>query len=439
MLFACSNRDLSTSYKAGSTEVRTSDSEKNYSTEGLTAESDAPPESLRGGTGITIGNGNSGDAEVEVASDPVVIGAYLTCVVVDKSMASCRADAPLSLDDLGSMILLDLDGDEIPKSQLELDFIDHNGYFEMIINVPSYYELKEIKEVSNLFEEAPLETGERSSLPSTCSGLGGGQWVHVPGNPFYGTQDFCVMKYEAKCSDDDGQNCKSLSNEPPSSAAKGTPWVDITQSDAITACASLGPNVHLISNNEWMTLSSNIAMVGSNWSSGFMGIGQLFRGHSDNSPSQACPASTNDLLNVVETSCENQASENDAIVEQRTHVLSNGEVIWDLAGNVWEWTSYFNDSDKPSPGDAWREYTDIVGSVSMPITDLIPQFAIEYSWSSLEAIGQYYPRINGSGGALRRGSFWEDDDISGVFSANFYHSEISTNPAIGFRCTATLP
>ena len=25
--------------------------------------------------------------------------------------------------------------------------------------------------------------------------------------------------------------------------------------------------------------------------------------------------------------------------QKRTHTLSNGEVIWDMAGNVWEWTS----------------------------------------------------------------------------------------------------
>ena len=28
-------------------------------------------------------------------------------------------------------------------------------------------------------------------------------------------------------------------------------------------------------------------------------------------------------------------------VPKRTHTLSNGEVIWDMAGNVWEWTSYY--------------------------------------------------------------------------------------------------
>ena len=72
--------------------------------------------------------------------------------------------------------------------------------------------------------------GEEYSVASTnivkttfCSDLPG-EWIRVPGNPAYGTNDFCVMKYEAKCSNANGQSCPST--DTPTSTADGTPWVN---------------------------------------------------------------------------------------------------------------------------------------------------------------------------------------------------------------------
>ena len=38
----------------------------------------------------------------------------------------------------------------------------------------------------------------KSTANTFCSDLADGEWVKVPGDPNYGTSDFCVMKYEAK-------------------------------------------------------------------------------------------------------------------------------------------------------------------------------------------------------------------------------------------------
>ena len=46
-------------------------------------------------------------------------------------------------------------------------------------------------------------------------------------NPAYEANDFCVMKYEAKCSDGP---CPSTNT--PTSTIAGTPWVEINQTDA---------------------------------------------------------------------------------------------------------------------------------------------------------------------------------------------------------------
>ena len=119
---------------------------------------------------------------------------------------------------------------------------------------------------------------EYSSIPATtssvgCVGLSGGDWVLVEGNSDYGTEDFCVMKYEAK-------NISGVAT----SQASSSPWAYITQYDASAKCRSLGDGFDLISNDQWMTIATNIANESSNWITGTVGTGALNRGHSDSTP-----------------------------------------------------------------------------------------------------------------------------------------------------------
>lgn len=274
----------------------------------------------------------------------------------------------------------------------------------------------------------------------SCNDLNG-FWISVPGNPDYGTIDFCVMKYEAKCSLPDGQTCNTVAGEEsPISIAANTPWVEISQQEALAECSSIGSGFQLISNEEWMTIAENIASQDMNWSNGTIGSGQLIRGHSDGDPYQACAASEDDSLNVVETDCTNKDSAVDEFIEQRTSLLSNGEVIWDLAGNIWEVTSYFNADDKPSPlGFAWNEFTDISGTLGTPILDLIPQIAIDNSWDSSFSLGRYFAGDNATGGALHRGGRFYDTINAGIFTAGLSGSTTGTGTNFGFRCTTPEP
>ena len=136
--------------------------------------------------------------------------------------------------------------------------------------------------------------------------------------------------------------------------------------------------------------------------------------------------------------------------QRRTHTLSNGEVIWDLAGNVWEWVDYNNASDKPyvssdsNPVAAWRELSAVnAGLTTMALTELRPTAAShptlwDNGWNSAQGIGQYYAGSNGSGGALLRGADWDNDTGSGVFAADLNVASTNSDTDIGLRCAFRL-
>lgn len=120
-------------------------------------------------------------------------------------------------------------------------------------------------------------------------------------------------------------------------------------------------------------------------------------------------------------------------------------MIWDFAGNLWEWTSYFNDEEKPSPNtNAWYEYTQpVVGTSTMPLTDLIPTNGLKSfwndTWDSAQSIGMYYPGNDASGGALHRGGFWNDGIEGGVFAVRLNSDAVNPRIDIGFRCAIAVP
>jgi len=149
------------------------------------------------------------------------------------------------------------------------------------------------------------------------------------------------MKYEAKVAGgvvNSGYNGHNyLAGEVTVSNATDVPIVNVDQTKAIAACQSIG--AHLITNNEWMTLARNVEQVTSNWSGNAVGNGYLYSGHSDNAPAFALSASTDD------TDGYNGTSNTSPSNQRRTLTLSNGNVIWDLAGNVWEHVNKANTID----------------------------------------------------------------------------------------------
>lgn len=279
-------------------------------------------------------------------------------------------------------------------------------------------------------------------------------YVLVPGNATLGTTDFCVMKYEAKAWHDANANgvidagevdadgcgeagCTTGNWAPiptykPVSQAAGLPWRRIDQNQARIACDALNSggatNFALISNPEWMTIARDIENQDENWTGGAVGFGLIFQGNNGSNTASSYNGSDPE-----------GGAGRDA---KAMHVLSNGEEIWDISGNVWEWVDWNITPSKKayysadgSPQSAWREFT-LLDTLIGLADEMFPN-----SWqptnplfNSTRGTGQYYAGSNASGGAALRGGRWNDETGAGVFALALPVSSTSSDNSFGFRC-----
>jgi prepilin-type N-terminal cleavage/methylation domain-containing protein len=280
-------------------------------------------------------------------------------------------------------------------------------------------------------------------------------YIRVPGNSLYQTKDFCVMKYEAKAVSttdtttgltDPNTGVNTIANNSTAttaantraiaSVASGFPIAMISQPTAASYCSTAGAS--LINNAEWMTIARNIEGQLSNWTTGTaasstIGIGGLYRGHSDGNPNTALAAGA-DNDGYIGTNNSGFS------IERRTHTLSNGEIIWDMGGNVWEWT---NDTilgkDQPtgSPvGFTWRQYgTNSITNFGTLSRDLVSPS--NSNWGSGQNMGQIFSdgtSSNNTSFAFLRGGDWYSATRAGVFALFLYLTPSYTDTYVGFRC-----
>jgi hypothetical protein len=188
---------------------------------------------------------------------------------------------------------------------------------------------------SDAGSDAPSDGGNRPdggtacTSDSRCAAGGGGCFVLVPGSAALGTTDFCVAQFEMKAKAGGGVT----------SAAEGAPLTDVTRANAASACATAASGGNLPTNAQWQTLAQNIELVGQNWSGGAVGSGALNRGHSDATPN--VPLAVGNVADPCDQTgnpdCTNGGAADFA--QKRTHALSTGSAVWDLAGNVNEWVA----------------------------------------------------------------------------------------------------
>jgi hypothetical protein len=281
------------------------------------------------------------------------------------------------------------------------------------------------------------EPARVSDMLSLCAAAtAGGTWVAVPGDLVYNRPDFCVMKYEAK-------NVSGVAT----SQALTTPWTTISQTSAASACSALGASYSLISNAQWLTLGANIFSVDSNWSGGRVGMGAVNVGHVDNNPATICESSANDALAYVQTDCTAKDSSGDVFNQKRTHSLSTGSVVWDLSGNVWDWTSLNMGTSGNKPyvlADGGRtvnrrEFNALDAGFSvLSMFDLIPLNSSfkgwNNSWGSAKGLGMYTSGTSPGGAGPRGESYKGTVALSGIFSLYLEGAANQTYDDWGFRC-----
>lgn len=124
--------------------------------------------------------------------------------------------------------------------------------------------------------------------------------------------------------------------------------------------------------------------------------------------------------------------------------LSSGDIIWDFAGNIWEWTDWqvalnqkayasgFDNSADRGVIDFFT-LTERIGS-----GDAMSRETWQPFFSSLggdNGLGRYYARSDYGGQVARRGGRWNSGREAGVYSLNFWPDPgYAGDGYLGFRC-----
>lgn len=295
-----------------------------------------------------------------------------------------------------------------------------------------------------------VDGSQLTNLPAASLTCPSG-YILVPGNSTFTNSSFCVMAYDASQS----------SSGTAVSVAGGAPWVSISWYAANDACLKVG--AHLMNEGEWMTIARNIEATAIN-NIGGSGT-QLATGYSktgNSSPLAAPPAGaqpsltsctlTLPLSDASNASCglrgpgtyagnntdvgyygtgngysQAYSSGGSNMSQMRTFVLSNGNIVWDFAGNVWQWTNALCDTTTWWNSGAYEDWNN--ASLATDVKFAGPATAI----TSANGAGQYYG-CAATGDAMLRGGYWLGGSHDGVFAANLTDTPSLVSSSVGFRC-----
>ena len=181
------------------------------------------------------------------------------------------------------------------------------------------------------------------------------------------------------------------------------PWVYISQTEAKTACENAGK--HLCSSEEWLG-AANIK-------------GDVYY----------LPSTVTDC-NVESGSpaeCQNIGPNNgDACVTGHMTDCVSEEGVYDMIGNVWEWTNETVDTIKPcNPGSEGYCYANSTGGWQTTPDSATDKYGDD---------GVYFVANTASGRAVLRGGRWSYGASAGLFSAFLIYGPSSANDGNGFRC-----
>ncbi len=148
--------------------------------------------------------------------------------------------------------------------------------------------------------------------------------------------------------------------------------------------------------------------------------------------------------------------------QRRTLTLTNGEVIWDLAGNVYEWTNniiqrkdmpdgYLNSTDEPYTGGwNWEDYNKASGGTYYLKSNNLGNTTFTYNDLFLLSSNNYNASINGIGrmriysdssdtdttvyGFMRSGTWNNTAAYAGLLALSLFYDPSLASASVGFRC-----
>jgi prepilin-type N-terminal cleavage/methylation domain-containing protein len=299
---------------------------------------------------------------------------------------------------------------------------DGSGYFLAFVDEDVYLRADETEILAE-----DIAIGQPPATTLVCPA----GYILIPGDPTYNTNDFCVMKYEAKDSGD-GQTAASV--------AAGLPWVDIpyVRADAgiTTPAACQNAGAELMSNAEWMTIARNLEQVDANWTGGSVGNEMLYRGHSEATPAVLLAADSNDTNGTFGLTGSPNTPGFSQDYRRRTMELSTGDIIWDFAGNAREGLDTRIDGEDKPAGDAlnWVDWNDVLNYGSFLPQNLAPS---NLSWDIVnQGVGAYFEgdTVNDREYYIYRGGYWSDFERSGIYYAAMDYQTINYGDTVGFRC-----
>ncbi len=199
----------------------------------------------------------------------------------------------------------------------------------------------------------------------------------------------------------------NLSTHNPVINVTGTPWTNIKYNDALNACTASG--YALITETQWLAIAHNVAAQACNWTGGKIGEGSLFQGLRKRSVSKPQPGTY-------------EPADPD---ERRWMMLSNGERIFDFAGNTHTWI--FDDVQGQFDG-----LIEVGFAAASPSIAGAP-------YPSMEAGMGWRPNLSDlrdkwRDWAIIRGGCWMSGNDAGVFHFGMRLPRDSYDE-VGFRCT----
>jgi len=189
--------------------------------------------------------------------------------------------------------------------------------------------------------------------------------------------------------------------------AEGAPWVRINFEEAKAACIAAG--YALITELQWLAIAWNASQQPCNWNTGIVGSGRLAQGLRQDTVDGPQPG-------------DYHPEDPD---EQRFLTLSNGELICDLNGNVYQWV--FDDVQ----GDTAGLVGSAIAADSLSLTTApFPSMTKGMGWRP-NAPAKW------SGRALIRGGYWGSESGAGAFRLRSGWPDGRLD-SVGFRCTQPI-